>query len=314
VPIFLERAVIALCITVAAAIWLANPMKFDTTQKVTLSLSLLLLAYFAAHTVYRHNESSKKEAATAPAAQATAGAEPEVVLIAPKDPHRYRWVPLQRIAIDQGSAIPKELGVPIFRLNNLSNAAVTDVRITWKVADPTPIQVVFLTSQHFKRYNASIDPADSFAPFHLSNPKYVAPGKNEPTGGSVGMPASDEETDTVPFLQPTATSDNGVDVSMPLPIAYGYGFRLVATGIRPDITNQPAKGGGMIKSVGPPLEVSIIYRQSGKDYVRNFRITSSVVSFSDTAYESGIGGNVEQQYWSPDNFRALVKFTASWKD
>lgn len=71
VPIFLERAVIAFCVTFAAAIWLANPMKFDTTQKVTLSLSLLLLAYFAAHTVHRSNQAARE---AKPASDATPAA------------------------------------------------------------------------------------------------------------------------------------------------------------------------------------------------------------------------------------------------
>jgi hypothetical protein len=68
VPVFLERAVIAFCVTVAAAMWLANPMNFDTTQKVTLSLSLLLLAYFAAHTVHRSNQAARE---VKPASDAT---------------------------------------------------------------------------------------------------------------------------------------------------------------------------------------------------------------------------------------------------
>jgi hypothetical protein len=70
VPVFLERGFIALCVTAIVVILFTNPMKFDTTQKVTACLGLLCFAYFAAHTVHLHNEASKKSAPEATAAQA----------------------------------------------------------------------------------------------------------------------------------------------------------------------------------------------------------------------------------------------------
>ncbi|HBB96732.1 MAG TPA: hypothetical protein DC054_15230 [Blastocatellia bacterium] len=226
--------------------------------------------------------------------------ESEVVLIAPKELHAYKWVPLQRVAVEQGTLLPKNMGLPVFRLENLSDAVVTGIRVTWRVVDPTPIKAVFLNSDHLKQYSPVIEP-NGFAPFSLHNAK----------GEGTTVPASDEETTDIPYLPTKATSTNGVDLPMPPSIAYDYGLRLVATSLRPDVSNTPPQGRGMMKTFGPPLDLIIEYRQSGRDYTRRFRIESSVLVMSDTTLSSELGGSVEPRYWSPDNLRAIVRFNVS---
>jgi hypothetical protein len=55
-PIFLERFVLVLCAVIVGAVLVSNPMKFDTTQRVTLGLAAVFLAYFAAHTIYNYKK------------------------------------------------------------------------------------------------------------------------------------------------------------------------------------------------------------------------------------------------------------------
>lgn len=58
VPIFLERFVLAVCAAGIIAL-IINPMKFDNTQRATLSLAIVFFAYFVAHTVYVTAKPSK---------------------------------------------------------------------------------------------------------------------------------------------------------------------------------------------------------------------------------------------------------------
>ena len=125
------------------------------------------------------------------------------------------------------------------------------------------------------------------------------------------MPASDEETIDVPYVPTATTAKDGVELSMPPPISYSYALRLVATALRPDVSGQPSKGGGMMKTVGPPMDLTLQYRQQGHDYTQRFRIESSVLVMSDTTFSGALGGNVEPKYWSPNNFRAIVTFNVS---
>jgi hypothetical protein len=53
VPVFLERFVLPLFAAAVFATAYTNPMGFDTTQRVTGSLALVLAAYFVAHTAYK---------------------------------------------------------------------------------------------------------------------------------------------------------------------------------------------------------------------------------------------------------------------
>ncbi len=83
VPVFLERFVLAVCATALVAIMLVNPMKFDWTQRITLSLAILLLAYFAAHTV--HKARNPTSLAAEPSSDHSAGpATPAVVTEKPE--------------------------------------------------------------------------------------------------------------------------------------------------------------------------------------------------------------------------------------
>ncbi len=227
--------------------------------------------------------------------------ESEVVLIAPKESHAYKWIPLQRVAVEQGTLLPKNPGLPVFRLENLSDVVITGIRVTWRVLDPTPIKAVFLNSDHLKRYNPAIEP-NGFSPFSLHNAK----------GEGTTVPASDEETIDIPYVPTAATSKDGVELSMPPSISNDYGLRLVATALRPNVSNQPSNGGGIMRTTGPTLEVILEYYGRGKDYKRRFRVDSSVLVISDTTGSGQFGENyIEPQFWSPDNLRATVTFKVS---
>jgi hypothetical protein len=53
VPIFVERFILPLCAALVILLAVTNPMGFDNTQRVTGSVTLILLAYFLAHTIYK---------------------------------------------------------------------------------------------------------------------------------------------------------------------------------------------------------------------------------------------------------------------
>jgi hypothetical protein len=58
VPIFLERFILPVFAAVVVLLALTNPMKFDTTQRITGVLALLFAAYFVAHTAHKHGKSA----------------------------------------------------------------------------------------------------------------------------------------------------------------------------------------------------------------------------------------------------------------
>lgn len=53
VPVFLERFILPLFAAGVVLLAATNPMGFDTTQRVTGTVTLIFAAYFAAHTVYK---------------------------------------------------------------------------------------------------------------------------------------------------------------------------------------------------------------------------------------------------------------------
>lgn len=58
--LFLERFILALLVALAVALMFANPFKFDRTQRITLMVAVVFLAYFVAHTAQKANRSSAK--------------------------------------------------------------------------------------------------------------------------------------------------------------------------------------------------------------------------------------------------------------
>lgn len=83
-PIFVERVVLVILAAGVVAVMYSNPMRFDITQRVTLSLSLLFLAYFFSHTIYKWQHS----AATPPQEYFTA----EIMAFILNDPRLPWWV------------------------------------------------------------------------------------------------------------------------------------------------------------------------------------------------------------------------------
>ena len=61
VPIFVERFLLPLFAAVVVLLAVTNPMGFDKTQRIAGSLSLMLAAYFLAHTIYKNNSPAEPE-------------------------------------------------------------------------------------------------------------------------------------------------------------------------------------------------------------------------------------------------------------
>jgi len=61
VPVFLEKFVLTLFAGAVIVLALTNPMKFDTTQRITGTVALIFAAYFVAQTIYKRNEKKKRE-------------------------------------------------------------------------------------------------------------------------------------------------------------------------------------------------------------------------------------------------------------
>lgn len=292
-------------------LWLVSP---NSTSKVALALvAIFVLLAFSLGLVVHYLEWKRRYTLVGVLVSLLATAifgsyiwpksvpllETDIILIAPKDLQAIRWVPLQRVAIEQGTRLPDHLNTPLFRLENLSDVPVAGIRVTWKIIDPIPIRAVFLNSDYLGRYNPIIEP-NNFAPFSLTNAK----------GDGTSVPASDEETIYIPYVPTASTAKDGVELPMPTSISFDYCLRLVATSLRPDPSNQPSKGGGMMKSVGPSMEVVLQYHHQGRDFTQKFRVESSMLVVSDTTFFVNLGGNVEPQFWSPDNFRASITFSA----
>jgi hypothetical protein len=64
VPIYIERFLLPILATIAVSVIILNPIGMDTTQKVTLSATVLLFAFFLAYTLHKYNESKSEPAKT----------------------------------------------------------------------------------------------------------------------------------------------------------------------------------------------------------------------------------------------------------
>jgi hypothetical protein len=60
VPVFIERFLLPVFAAVLILLAFSNPMNFDWTQRITLGVALLLIAYFLAHTLHLHNTKEKE--------------------------------------------------------------------------------------------------------------------------------------------------------------------------------------------------------------------------------------------------------------
>jgi len=223
--------------------------------------------------------------------------EPELVLLSPPHKYRYRWIPKEEIAIFQGLKPPKDLGHPILGMRNLSTMPITDITIEWKIADKNPAELIFLSNEHYRKYNPKLEEQTRL--FWLSG----APLRKEASTGH-GMPVADIDVTDIPFCEPTPSSVSALEVSMPNAVANSFAIRIVATSQRPPKTNVPS---GMIKTSGPTIRLVVKYHQSQEEFIRYFRIESSVTVLSDTVGDGNLG-HIEQQYWLEENFRATVKF------
>lgn len=61
-PIFIERFLLAFLSASAIAVIWANPMNLDRRQQVSAVIAIFAVAYFAAHTLWLHNEQKAKDA------------------------------------------------------------------------------------------------------------------------------------------------------------------------------------------------------------------------------------------------------------
>jgi hypothetical protein len=56
VPIFLEKVVLPVLVTVGAAVLTVNPMKYDWQSRISLFVALLAFGYFVSHQLHLRNE------------------------------------------------------------------------------------------------------------------------------------------------------------------------------------------------------------------------------------------------------------------
>lgn len=279
-------------------LWMLSRPQKHMLKTVLLTAICFGILFFGADRwmVWQKAEQVRTNAQPQPTPASTSTSESDsITLLPPKQEHRYRWVPLQHVSPDLGVSLPQGSGIPKFRLKNSSDELVSQIQLIWKILDSTPIKAAFLSSEHYRRYKAEIDGAN----YWLRDEK----------GNGTGTPAADEESVMIPFVRPTTATEDELEIMMPLSIAYSYMLRITGTLAR------PAKEAKPITSAGPTLEVIMIYRHSGKDYRRRFVVESSVRVISDTTTDPMFGEQyVEPQYWSSDNFRAVVTFSTSTKE
>ena len=60
VPVFVEKIFIPLCVAVIILIIGTNPMGLDWTQRITGGIAILLVLYFAAHTLHKRSQAASK--------------------------------------------------------------------------------------------------------------------------------------------------------------------------------------------------------------------------------------------------------------
>jgi hypothetical protein len=56
VPVFLEKFLLPVLVTVGSAILVVNPMKFDWQSRISLFVGLLAIGYFVSHQLHLRNE------------------------------------------------------------------------------------------------------------------------------------------------------------------------------------------------------------------------------------------------------------------
>jgi hypothetical protein len=65
VPVFLEKVLLPVLVTVGSAILVVNPMKFDWQSRISLFVGILAIGYFVSHQLHVRNEGIR--AGTTPA-------------------------------------------------------------------------------------------------------------------------------------------------------------------------------------------------------------------------------------------------------
>ncbi len=210
--------------------------------------------------------------------------QPEVVLYLPVAVRELSWVP----SVDATPRwTPLEKGYPTISIKNLSSRPVVGISVDWLISG-TPIDFLFVASEHTKPYGPTIEGGV----FTLRGPN----------GGGFGVPVADRDVTNVPFISGLDSAETEFSSA----VWWSFIFRLIATKQRPPTNNVPS---GFIKTYGPNIVATVKYSQSNIQYTRAFRIEPMVHAVSDTA--GGGGGPIPRDHWSPDNLRAIVRFSVS---
>ena len=182
----------------------------------------------------------------------------------------------------------------MFRLKNLSNEPVENIEITWMIASDHLTLEVFTGSHMLRPYAPSVDVASIFL---------LRRELPEGTSGttSYGLMAGDEATTVLPHCAPTPSNADHTMVEMHPVVVHGVLLRLISE-------PPPTDRAGM--SVGPRVDVSVVYRLAGKTYRREFEVRTETVRCQDTVSGGLCGAGIDEGHRWGGNFRGVVKFTA----
>ncbi len=225
---------------------------------------------------------------------------PSLLLIEPEEWQYIRWIPLEIFGVRWTSKRDVDQSPnrgPLFRLKNLSNEPVENIQITWTISSDRSTLDVFTRSHVLRPYAPSID-ADGI--FHLN--RELPEGTSGTT--SYGLSAGDAATTVLPYCAPSPSNDDYTMVEMRLVVAHGVLLRLIS---EPPPTHRV----GM--SVGPRVDVSVVYRLAGKTYRSEYEVRTETVRCQDTVSGGLCGAGIDHGHRWDGNFRGIVKFAVKPK-
>jgi hypothetical protein len=223
-----------------------------------------------------------------------ASTPPEVVLTTDLDiTYFLSWIPGTRTFPTVEPA--GKSGYPAMELKNLSGNPVVGVSIDWSVSG-APIEQVVRSSEHFKKY----PPIAEQGMYDMDN------------GNGVGIPVDDHVHSDISYA-----ADESVPVDIPGGIWDNFYLRMIATKDRPPDNAPPIH---TIQKGEPVAKAVLTYHQANKTYTRIFQIKALVFVIPNSALLAYFGANgalvgqigqVDRAQWSPDNFRAQMRFVIS---
>ena len=221
---------------------------------------------------------------------------PSLLLMEPEEWQYVRWVPLESFGVRWSSrqdVAQSPNRAPAFRLKNLSDEPVENIKMTWTITSDRSTLDVFTMSRVLRPYAPSVKEDGIFLltrklPEHTSGTT------------SYGLTAGDQATIVLPYCAPTPLNDDYTAVKMPPVVAHGVLLRLIS---------EPPPTGILGMSVGPRVDIAVAYHLAGKTYRREFEVRTETVRCQDTVRGGLCGAGIDEGHRWDGNFRGVVKFT-----